>query len=831
MKISSLFPNGLIALFFVIHLCLPCFGYSQGVSHSDGRQVKVGSPLLTNAEGISFKAFSAIEDLSLSSDVALRSQSGKKLAFLQSAWVLEISPKSTDSAGAVLLVTSSNGETVEEALGWVSLDDVMITNQPLFAAPGIYKKCMIVNRIEEGTQKWDLVRLQRRPIEETSSNSKAKEVRLNNVFFVYKESRDKKFVLLGTTESFSEREGPNENVILGWAPVSRVAFWNTRFGFECDITSLKQNPPRQTPTYIFRSVDLAQTYGPGGDPTDSEFRTSYVFQEDVDFVSKRETPFFLPDEPRFVVMGKDEGSGTEVSLKEVLINGQRKLYHVGVVGSLDGKSRAFRDSIRKLRESLRKVQIVFLMDKTEEMEPYLASSEEKISPIERTVGQILEDYRLRLGVPGDNGRELEMSLSFYADEVYSSRPFVLQKLVKVNRSEDLDGQMKEFKQVSGDGGGDAPDSLFSGIEQALKLFSPLGNKRRILIVIGTMGDRIGDDATKLEQTIQRIEKVALGSKPMPIEIYSIQVPTTKVLEGHPDAVRFVKQMGALATRLNKSWQTSTSTKDEISDVSPVDPTQSGRSDIDRIRLLCEKLQNRVKGEDEESNEAIEALRAAAITGKIDTKSTSMVAGEFLRARLEAAKVSRDEVPPEIFDEGYVWKESFDHGGIIPQVRAVVNVERRQAENLLTIVRAITETGAFRVGKKLDLEKLSDEVIDTLAGDSIDAGGRAKNLTDYLRNRSLPFQSKIIESIVKGESAAITKEDEKHLLRVKEKLQDILAFRYRDYEWQSKKLASGEQINQWVPVPGTERPASRFYSNDGDPNGRIYIWLDFATEMP
>lgn len=792
----------------------------------DGSVVKPGDPLLPNSTGITYKAYATQEGVKLIQQPKAGAATVGSMSFLQGGWVVEVFPPNAARPTAMLLATSDvEGKTVTSALGWVGTQDLLVDNRPLAAAPGIYRKCMIVNRVDQETNDWEVVRLTRGPWT-ARTDKEGVPVRLNNVFFVYKQSIDAQFVLLGISATFAHRTGP-EKAIVGWAPADRVANWNTRFGFEWDIRSLQRKPPRITRGYVYRTIDFAKKFAT--QPKSGEdFDQAYLFHEEIDAVKNRKVPFYRSDEPRFIVMGRD-GESSQDSLREVYGEGQRKLFHAGVIGSTNDENAAYREKVRALRQALRQVQIVFLMDKTEEMEPYLTSSEEKgPSPVHQTVSSILEDYRIRLEEVGDERRELELSLSFYGDVKHSRQPFIMQPLVDIKRSRDLDTQLSVFQQIRGDDGGDSADSLFQGIEGALNLFSRTGTKRRILIILGTMGDRLGDDAEQLNAYCDNITKKAIPPRGMPIEIYPIQAATDSVLAGHADAIRFDEHMTAMAKAVNLEWQKRTNTKDSIATVTLAD------KQTNRVASLVKKIADRVQAVEKQNSEAIEALRISMLTGELQPESSGdgaiTVAGEFLKARMRQNKLS-DGAQPDLFAEGYIWQQSFDYDGVLPQVRTVVRVEKGQADNLRTIVRAITEEGAFRVGKQIDLVNLSKRVLDTLTGDTFDQGDSPKNISEYLVRRSLPFQSKFMQGIVEGKPTPLTAGDLQHLLLVKEKLNDIEAYVYREYKWERKKLDSGEILEQWVPIKGTEQQINRIFTIDGDPLQRPYVWLDLGEELP
>lgn len=811
-------------------LISPVVGFVQSaeIQRSDGTVLRSGSPLRSEA-GRFVKVFVNRDDAVVSATHLDSPKINTTLNFMQAAWVAEKYPPQSAAPTAFLLTKSADGRTVSEPIGWVQADDVLTEEHPIYAAPGIYGKCLIVNRVEQVKDKSKYVRLTTRPATARPDEEDAQEIRMNNVYFVYKKSKDKKYVLLGNSPAFYP-DKPRE-VIRGWAPVDRIAYWNTRFGFEWDMRSLRGESARETPGVVFNSqqvaeqyADKAMAYAPA-----SQLRSLIdqhaSFRENIDKRDSRRVPFYASDQPRFIVMSRDDSASDTDSLKAISTRGKYELFRVGATGSTQAEQIQYRQGLADLKQSLRKVEMMFLICNTKEMEDHFSSSDSIKSPIEQMVRELLEDYRLRLSAFGDERRELNLSISFYADEKYSSKPFTINPLVPVGNGAMLEEQLVLFKKIRGDGGGDAPKSVIAGIENATAKFSPIGNKRRILIVIGTMGDRLGDEPDKLQERINAIASKATSAG-MPLEIYCIQVATKTTTTDHPDAQRFVQQMNQLCDAMNASWQVRTKTLDTIASVSKA--SDDGKD----TNALITRINERVADVDKLSSEALKALSEAFETGRAVPAETNTILGNFLSSRLRQNGVDPDKVQADVFNEGFLWRHSFDLLGDILQVRTMVLVEREQVENLHRILQEITRRGTYMRGQPQDIDTLSKTVLSNLVGDSHGYSKPNESMADYFARRSLPFQSNFMKAVAEGSRSATL--DDQGLLKLQEvqlKLNDILKESYCEYVKEVRKLESGETIFQLVEVPGSRRPFNRMVVNEGGAAQTVYVWLDLQEEMP
>jgi hypothetical protein len=794
---------------------------AQSVKSVDGTPFRSGQVLLKNGTGTARKVYINKEKPNVRDMHSNGNNLSVSLDFMQSAWVAQVYPSNSAEPTHFLLARSQDRSTAAEAIGWVASSDLLTQAFPLLAAPGIYKKCLVVNRVDSANAEENSVRLHRSPgiISSTAPNIP---VRLNNIFFLYKVTPDGEYALLGTDPQFSD---VTRDSILGWAPTARLAYWNTRFGFEWNIPTLQNRPVRKTPGRVFRDIESAKRF-----PAELESgRTSIIqdhvlFEEGVANLKDRRIPFARREEPRFILMSSNDNANDPTSLQEVAELDGHFLFRVGATGSSNPANIEYRRSLSDMKRSLRSAEIVFLIDKTEEMEPFLLSSD-VASPIEQTIREILNEYRQRIGLEGDAQRQLKLSLSFYGDEKYSTVPFVINPLVRIDRIAEIDDQLSVFRSFKRDGGGDAPDSVFSAIERALGLFKGISNERRIIILIGTMGDRLGDNPADLEAKYQSIVSKAIPSSgSFPVEFYAIQADTDQTRAGHIDAKRFRVQIQALVERLNATWKDQVKVDDQIAFL-----TESRQA---KETTLREQIEDRIKRVEQTSAESLTQLDRAAITGN-SKEGASTVIGNFLAARLARRGIDPSKTLIDVFEAGYVWRESFDYGknARIPQVRTLVRVEKVQVENLVRILTELNRPNSYRIGQKRDLDQLSQRVLGNLTGDSFDRGENPGHLSDYLAQRSLPFQSDFMKAITLGKDAVMTPEVIKHLKFVELKLRDVLRNSYCEYVWKAQERDSGEIDSQWTEIPGKRLDVVRTEVIDGDESGEAYVWLDLFEEMP
>jgi hypothetical protein len=823
-----------VTVSFVFLTCLMISdAIAQAVKSIDGTPFQSGQPLLRDGSGIARKVYVNKEKPSVRDMHTDGADLSVSLEFMQSAWVAQAYPPNSAEPTHFLLARSQDRSTASEAIGWVASIDLLTQSFPLLAAPGIYKKCLVVNRVETANAEENTVRLYRSP-GVISSTAPSIPVRLNNIFFLYKVTPDGEYALLGTDPQFSD---VTRDSILGWAPTARLAYWNTRFGFEWNIPTLQNRPVRKTPGRVFRDIESAKRFPAELESGQSSIIQDHVlFEEGVESLKDRRIPFARREEPRFILMSSKDNASDPTSLQEAAELDGHFLFRVGATGSSNPENIDYRRSLADMKRSLRSAEIVFLIDKTEEMEPYLLSTAPtktsdgktipgKTSPVEQTIKEILNEYRQRIGLEGDAQRQLKLSLSFYGDEKYSTVPFVMNPLVRIDRIAEIDNQLSVFRSFERDGGGDAPDSVFGAIELALGLFKGISNERRILILIGTMGDRLGDKPAELETKYKSIVSKAIPSSgSFPVEFYAIQADTDQTRADHVDAKRFRVQVQTLVDRLNAAWKSQVKVDDPIAYLTE---RQQGKE-----ATLREQIEERIKRVEQTSAESLAQLDRAAITGN-SKEGASTVIGNFLAARLARRGIDPSKTLIDVFEDGYVWRESFDYGknARIPQVRTLVRVEKVQVENLVRILTELNRPNSYRVGQKRDIDQLSQRVLGNLTGDSFDRGENAGHLSDYLAQRSLPFQSDFMKAIAQGKDAVMTPEVIKHLKFVELKLRDVLRNSYCEYAWKAQERDSGEIDSQWTEIAGKRLDVVRTEVIDGDESGEAYIWLDLFEEMP
>src|SRR5262249_8974790 len=122
--------------------------------------------------------------------------------------------------------------------------------------------------------------------EPTATAKRRTAFQLFNIFFVYAETKE--FVLLGTNQQLKD----NVEVVRGWIPKGRVAFWTTREAVEWDQPSTLEGK-RKKQGAILKTLDSATKWDDGDKVPEEDL----LFTEF--FTDKGVSKGYKYDDPRF----------------------------------------------------------------------------------------------------------------------------------------------------------------------------------------------------------------------------------------------------------------------------------------------------------------------------------------------------------------------------------------------------------------------------------------------------------------------------------------------------------------------------------------------------
>lgn len=784
---------------------------------------------------------------------------GTRLRFMQPLFVAyEYQDPEARTQFLFLAKSDASATRVDEPIGWVP-KNVIVTKQAaeIDPATSIHLKARIVNKLahvitalgnpdDEATES-DLsqaaVRLA--PTEDAEIRT---HFRLSNLFFVYAQTET--HVLMGAGPYFLDKP---EDVVLGWVANSRVSRWNTREAFEWDRqTTLPTAEPRRiTRAAVLDDAESAESWLNGqplfsvdpelaDDLDDAKIPQGLVeefeklgksLSEDAAvFVGAKKTRWLLTDDGGNLaytlwlqaarinvyafniafeeVFGDDEISRAfryDEPRMPVLgtvkrdIRTQNRLYRVGWVGGFVGGDvdlPVLRQQLRNAQESLKNLDILFVIDDSVSMKDYF--------PI---VGDCLQTILKSIDFYED--RNVRVAVSYYGDVDFSDEPFETSKLADVRNRPEMDKIIAETRSHVGQGGGDAPESVFEGIRKAIDEagFKPYAQK--LVIVIGDMGDKSGDDPGDVEKS-KVVQKLFPAG--MPIEfcaVHTEQRDRNPSVQRHPDAVRFETHMRGIARLANARDQES----GEIASYIHSSQTNDVRQRlVDRYAQLQKVV-----------SEVSEGVR------KWQRGEWNTDIGPAVKRRLRVHGVDVEKFQrmkgSEIYQEGFIWHYARGPGEV-PQLRERVLIEKSGVEEIVRILEKL-------VGKrpsgfvKASISQLVREEVERITGD-VDAGGSLDDV--FFKEFGLHFKSPLLR-LPEDELSNFTVKTEhvqyleSRLLRLK----DVLANRISDWHLIPQKTEAGDVELKWVFTE--QSPEKRDFTIEGDPLETQWYWLDLQEELP
>lgn len=649
------------------------------------------------------------------------------------------------------------------------------------------------------------------------SSTRRTTFQLFNHFFVY--AKTPGYVLLGSLPNFYET--PNSpshfsRVIKGWIPTSRVALWSTREALEWDVLTRNK-----------RTGNPGKVFGSGTDATDFEDKKKP--EPKGRFVEGSAS--YSPYDPRFPVLQMDRKDLTPHLLT------RNQMFRVGGMGG----SNPIRKKFGEVEESLRKLELVFVIDDTKSMDPYLGAMADAVE-------KIANDVVMRALTRKD--RSVDIAISWYSDRPSDTpvRPFPLKRIVSREISaEQSQAAIKQMvdklrnKTTFSASGGEA-EMVLAGLlaAESQANFSPAA--RKIIVLIGDAGDHLTEkiqDAkakkSKLTEAGKDVAKALYRSDRTRVELYAIQVEKPRRIGDSRalEAVLFEEQMKFITDYLN-----------EQSNGALLAGYYHASSTTELAKAIESKYQAIDKRTDEWSGK-VARLRLGEWHTKID---------EGLKDYLKRAGVDVDDlknrVGGQIFQEGYVWQYARGTSGTknpVPQVRPVYLMSETEIKEIQTMLTGIVGGGkvAPQIVNPGKLKSLVQDVIETLTGEA----NSNRSLSEvFLLKHGLEFHSPLL----KKKPSEIQNVDFKELQELKHKQQrlaDLLQNlqyghdetviengktrkRFVEVDWKWITVRDDGGKNQFVlqiPKGNEKRVVNQYFTLPGDPTW--WYWVDLEKEIP
>jgi hypothetical protein len=385
-------------------------------------------------------------------------------------------------------------DAAPEIKGWGRIEQFIILPHAIKTKHSITHKAVLINKLKRIQGSINIVNPLNAPHKKaTPTGKQLKILEFANIYLYYPSERNPTYVLLGKKPFFYPFEenaiGSVENTILGWVPAERVFTWDTREAFQ-------PSKDRKHPIYYFsQKKDMLSYYEKH--PNDNQFPTCdnvptckkqedkelLVISPDID--SKIDRSPWPPEAFRYAIL--DQGTDP----------GQPFL--IGVPGATPDISR-ITQHIEKQSKVSEVRDVVFLIDATKSMEPYLVLAG-------KIAKKIMEKFRLKKDKLKEIG-ELRFGAAIYrdyADELPYQYEVVEDLTTQVslmkNRLEHISVR-RNFERPNDPAY--YPEAVFQGIVHCVRGMNWKQGSRKLVIHIGDAGNHSrGQDRFK-EKDIARL---------------------------------------------------------------------------------------------------------------------------------------------------------------------------------------------------------------------------------------------------------------------------------------------------------------------------------------
>jgi hypothetical protein len=696
-----------------------------------------------------------------------------------------------------------------------------------------------------------------------------KQYALFNIFWVYartppgplgreEQAQDDAWLLIGSAPSFTidPRTGTDTSaqVIEGWVPERRTLTWLTREALAWDQASTLPgaSPRRQTPGAVFYSVkDAYAAYYPEEytrilrrqPPARVEIGpierfvtwTEYLqaaAQAGEEPAAATPTGVVAPGtDPGRVFIGYKPHHRRYPDLKwgrpedpddrkflpfERVSNKSNELLRLGAIagkGGLSPEEIADRDQrLDEIGQLLETTEILFVIDDTVSMKEHFGAVADAVEAIE-TDARNLAAQVLQSG-GGTKGPPIKLAVAYYNDTEGQPEGHVPYTTMRLQPAAGLEEGFasKVRNHTAFEGGGLPRELVLNGLAHALDEahFSPYS--RKLVVLIGDMGDHSDENDPVPAQSVGRL---FLPDSDAPREFISIQVVDPGRSE---DAAAFDKQMRTLANYLNSHRGTSRRT---LGRNLILPRTQENLADL-LTRSYAE-----VRADAAEKRRRIDQYRKGdLLPGALSEDEKSI-----LRKTLRGHKIDFDDTPQsdvsqfQAFTKGYVWRYAKGLEGRAKQVREVVLLNDAEIQDLVQGLERIVDYRHNGPRRAQAAKEGLRGLIIALVGEQ-----KAKENISFeeaiMKRMGLRANRGLLRLRPKNGQLDIPLQDIEEIYVRAQRLSDIRLGKERD--WTGQTVVDGQQ-KLTVYLPGATRTKKRWFTIPGA--STRYYWLDVETEIP
>jgi len=606
-----------------------------------------------------------------------------------------------------------------KVVGWFREEDVLLTQQPEKEAPGFYRKAFVVNEwktMTAGTEITGASALDGPGTNGTTPYRPLRELGLFRVYFVYKRSKTqdgREYFLLGLKPQI-DSVSKARDTLTGWVEGDRIQQWDTRQALQFQKDTLEKR-------IAGLSASIKAEGGGGASIFETEKELRAFLKGETKVGEESLTPVVSED-----TRVKEQWSPTVVrypliSAKENdLVPKAGQILQVGYIsdqvfageapakdkpesGGTAEQSAKFKDIVTKMQA----MDIAFVVDTTGSMEPWVEATRKAVSDI----GSGLEKSFDAAERP-----RVRYSVTCFRDYCDVPTTYLTRRLPFTDIAREVD---KFLAEQTTEGGGDPPEAVFYGLDQAIaggeKEVTPLSYK--VLILVGDAGNHPVDERG------YTVTGIAKRIKEAHYEFVSVETIDPERIDSMAECKLFREQTKAIRDQLGYGNKT---------------PIETGNP-----AKVTEEITRRVL---EYANELKVAKAAAmAINSGGGLRAVEQNCGVRVAARitgaLEAKGISVDvflEKKAQIFGRGWT-TENTTVG--VAQNEIVLLVDQLSLEALVGMIADVTQNPP----NKSDLAAIWQRMI------RLNAGAPPEELTlDQLEalRLSLPVRANILKYSLK-----------------------------------------------------------------------------------
>lgn len=743
---------------------------------------------------------------------AARPEGDRTLEFMESFHVL-YSHKGKEGAYLLLGKSDPTVTRVQQVIGWVRKDFTVESEAERVPPFRFHRKVLLVagaNILATNEDRW----AGEIPVFDAPwSGARVRAKFMSpSIFFCYGRSAldrsgtgDEGYVLIGSApylrpSRWDGEESPTR-VVMGWAPRSRIVFWNTRLAVAWDRAStlVHAEPRRANPSIVFDTPKAAIDFLDDATTIDSDHA---LFRERFD--DSGQSIRFEPYHMRYPIL---EWETDELTLPNggKLSRKQRanELLKIGCFGDFSGRSLREEDEDRRRREYYKKMlstlEILFVIDDTGGMDRHFGDIARLVQGVCRNAHKTTPTVRVAVAFYNDTSG----NPSGWNPVSLPRECFPLRTIADDGRK--MADIVKEHHPVPG---GDPLELVFRGVKQAIEkaTFSPWA--RKVVIVIGDCGDREDDPKDLNEQSIARRLLPRHGDF---VEFYAVQV-CDPMRDRHTRL--FQDQMRTIVSLVNE-WG------------NEVQGTNKYLAKGTLARYLQAKDGNLV--------EMLNVRRAEIARYATDYRPRPRRAfpteiGPAFDRILENWGVDvprlRAKEDARLFHEGFVWR--YAPGAIqgVPQVRVQAMLDRRTIEDIVDLFERLLRRRDSIFGGTVTLERVLMELVAALTGEDPDERLSFEALV--YRRLGLSARSPLLKKAIGTPTPLRLAQDE--LTEIERRinvLRDILNGVQRDWMLQ-ERMVGGMRTRRWVAA-GEARRYDRSFTLPG--STVKWYWIDVQGELP